>query len=135
MPGWRPSNAHLTLEAGRPPKNKKCGGAGRRPRRTKNAAPRGALRLLGVPVGVDRREALPFLRQVFQREDRGHRADRHARSAVYALTGTDIELSLGRVRWLILARMGAVHRTNVHAGSVFGSDARLSYDVSHVPSP
>ena len=41
---------------------------------------------------VDLRKLLPLLGQVIQRENRGHRADRHTGAAVDALDGIDVEL-------------------------------------------
>ena len=41
---------------------------------------------------VDLRKVLPLLGQVIQRENRGHRADRHTGATVYALDGIDVEL-------------------------------------------
>src|SRR5712691_3928590 len=68
--------------------------------------------LEGVPVLRD--IGLPLRWRVFLREDRRHRALRLARAAVDALVGVDVEL--------VLALVYAVHRTNVHAGSVFDVD-------------
>src|SRR5579872_5625156 len=58
---------------------------------------------LFVPIGIDRREVVPLLREIVQRENSGHRADRDAGSAVDAFDGVYIELRLAFVRWLVLA--------------------------------
>src|SRR5260370_380936 len=77
--------------------------------------------LEGVPVLRD--IGLPLRWRVFLREDRRHRALGLARAAVDALVGMDVEL--------VLALVDAVHRTNVHAGSVFDVDAGFRDDVRH----
>src|SRR5256885_14399338 len=91
--------------------------------------------LLRVPIRVDRRIALPLFRQVFQRENRGHRADRHARAAIDAFRGIDVQLLLGFMLRLVLAGVDAIHRAHIHAGGVLGADARFGDDVSHANSP
>src|SRR5579864_6860673 len=48
--------------------------------------------LLRVILRVHRREALPLLRQIFQRKNRRHRAHRHARAAIDAFCGIDKKL-------------------------------------------
>src|SRR5579859_7139609 len=50
--------------------------------------------LLLVPIGIDRGETGPLLREIFEREYRSHRANRNARAAVYALIGINKELFL-----------------------------------------
>src|SRR3972149_1947540 len=92
----------------------------------------GALGCLGVPIGVDRRKILPLLRQIFEREDGRHRANRDAGSTVDALAGADVELSLLRESRFILARGDTIHGAHIAASCIYGSAARLSYDVSHV---
>ena len=69
--------------------------------------------LLGVPVRVDRREALPLLRQILQRKNRRHRADRNAGTAVDALHGADIQLRFGLEFGFVLPRVDAIDGTNV----------------------
>src|SRR5712692_2769699 len=93
------------------------------------------LRLLRVPVGVERREARPLLRQILKGENSGYRADGHARAAIDALDRTDVKLGFFFKGRFIFARMDAVHRTNIHAGGVFGPDAGLSDYISHRTSP
>src|ERR1700740_2326084 len=61
--------------------------------------------LLRVPIGVYCRKVLPFLREIVQRENRSHRANGNAGSAVNALDRTDVKLGLTFVSGLILARM------------------------------
>src|SRR2546422_6893887 len=41
---------------------------------------------------VDLRKLLPLLRQILQRENRGHRADGHTGATVDAFDGVDVEL-------------------------------------------
>src|SRR5882724_6270104 len=91
--------------------------------------------LLLVPTGVDRREAGPLFRQILQRKNRRHRTHWHARAAVDAFRRIDVQLLLGLEPGLVLARMNAVHRADVHARSVLGADARLGDYVSHSTSP
>src|SRR5580700_10531256 len=74
---------------------------------------------------------MPLLRQVFQSEDRGHRADRNAGAAVDAFRGINIELCDLFILRLILARVDAIAGTDVDAGGVFCADAGLSDYVSH----
>src|SRR5256885_14065358 len=87
--------------------------------------------LLRVPIGVYRRIALPFLRQIFQRENSGHRANRHARATIDAFRRIDIELLLTFKLRLVLPRVDAVHRAYVHARRIFRADARFGNHVSH----
>src|SRR5580700_11705851 len=74
---------------------------------------------------------MPLLRQIFQSEDRGHRADRDAGAAVDTLRGINIELCDLFMLRLIFARVDAIDGTDVDAGSVFCADAGLSDYVSH----
>src|SRR5271155_4535560 len=74
---------------------------------------------------------LPLLRQVFNWEDRRHRADWDAGSAVNALGGVDVKLGLCSKVSLIFAWVNTVHRADVHARRVLGSDAGFSYDIRH----
>jgi hypothetical protein len=90
---------------------------------------------------VDLRKLLPLLRQVLQRENRGHRADRHTGGTVYALDAIDVELRdfieagtaiiVGRV----LLGVDAVYGAGIDAGGVLHPDAGLSNDVRHRPPP
>jgi hypothetical protein len=47
----------------------------------------------------------------------------------------DVQLGFGFECRLILARVDAIHRANIHASSVFGADARFGNYVSHSGSP
>src|ERR1700730_9542901 len=111
-------------------KQKRGGAWGAPPRQfaLASVAPSG---FIGVPVRVDGREVLPFLGQVFQRENGGHGANRHASAAINALYGAYIKLGFALVGWFILARMDAIDRAHVHASGIFGANARLSYNVGH----
>src|SRR5581483_3171978 len=85
-----------------------------------------------VPVGVDLGEVLPFLREIVERENRSHGANRNTGSAVNALHGIDVELGLALVRRLIFARMDTVDRAYIDAGRVFRSDAGFCNYIGHL---
>ena len=88
-------------------------------------------KLTPVVSGIARGKSRPFFRQIIEREDSGHWADRHAGAAVDALYRIDVEqLSLGVVG-LVFFGMNAIDRTRVHASGVFGSDARLCNHIGH----
>src|SRR5258708_4394750 len=89
------------------------------------------LSLLCVPIGVDGGEAIPFFREVFECENSGHRANGNAGATVDALSGVNVKLRFRFESRFILARMNAVHRTDIHTCSVFCADARLGDHVSH----
>src|SRR5215510_6643076 len=73
----------------------------------------------------------PFVRRLVEREDRFHWTGRHARAAVDALVGMDVEhLGRGECR-LVLARMDAVHGTDVHARGILRPDTGLADDIRH----
>src|SRR6266849_2114695 len=84
---------------------------------------------------------LPLLGQVIQRKNRRDRADRHARAAIDALYGIDVELRdiieartaivIGRV----LLRVDAIYRAGIDAGGVLYSDTGFGNDVCHGPPP
>src|SRR5688572_27103668 len=66
-----------------------------------------------------------------ERKDRLDGARRHARAAVDALVGVNIK-HVGRlIVPFVLTRVDAVHRTDVHAGGVLRSNARLADDIRH----
>lgn len=83
--------------------------------------------ILGVELG----KRIPLFRQVVKREDRRHRTHGHARAAIDTLDGIDIKQLLGRVLGIIFLGMNAIHRTRIHAGSVFGIDAGFCNYISH----
>src|SRR5215469_16677670 len=91
--------------------------------------------LLRVPVRVDRREVLPLLRQILQRKDRRHRADRNAGAAVNAFDRADVQLRLRLKFGFVFSRVDAIDRTNIDTRGVLGSNARLSNYVRHRESP
>src|SRR5215471_6080497 len=73
----------------------------------------------------------PSLRRLVEREDRFHRTGRHAGAAVDALVGMDVE-HVGRgERRLVLARMDAVHRTDIHTRGILRPDTGLADDIRH----
>src|SRR5450759_1552566 len=88
-------------------------------------------RLLLKMLRVDLDEPLPLLRHFVQHEDRLDRARRHARAAVDALVGMNVEQFCRRELALVLARVDAVHRADIHTRGVLGSDARLTNHVCH----
>src|SRR5258707_7397709 len=90
---------------------------------------------LRIPIGVDGRETAPFLGQIFERKDGGHWTHRNACAAIDAFRGMDVKLRFRGEFRLILARMNAVHRADIHAGGVFCADAGLGDHVSHSRSP
>jgi len=88
--------------------------------------------LLLIPLGIFLGVACPFLRQIFQSEDRRYRASRYAGAAVDALVRIDVQLLNAFKLRFILFGMNAVHRADIHTGSVFGTNARLGNNVSHI---
>ncbi len=90
---------------------------------------------------VDLRKMLPLFRQVIQRENRGHRADRHTGATVDALDGINVELRdfveagtaiiVGRA----LLGVDAIYGAGIDAGGVLHPDAGLGNDVRHRPPP
>ena len=83
--------------------------------------------ILCVALGV----ALPLLRKIIKGKNRRHRAHRNAGAAINAFDGINIE-HLFRGEFLtIFLGMNAIDRAGVHAGVVFGADARFCYDISH----
>src|ERR1700730_10879519 len=88
--------------------------------------------LFRVPIGIYCREALPFFRQIVERENRGHGADGNTGSAINALYRADVKLSFTFIRRLVFARMDTIDRTYIHARGVFRSDAGLSNHVGHL---
>ena len=84
---------------------------------------------------VQFRILLPLLGQVVERENRGHRADRHARAAIDAFNRINVKLGnaveggpavvIGRV----LLGVDAIYGTGVHASRVFRSDAGFGNDI------
>src|SRR5882724_4379177 len=91
--------------------------------------------LLGVPIRIQRRERLPLLRQIFQRENRSHRTYRHTRPTIDALHRIDIQLCHAFVFRFIFARVDAVHRAHIHASAVLGAYTRLGNHICHSASP
>src|SRR5438132_142650 len=85
-----------------------------------------------IPLGVLLGVACPFLRQIFQSENRRYRASRDAGAAVNAFIRVDVELLDTFKGRFILFGMNTVHRTDIHTGSVFCANARLGNNVSHI---
>lgn len=74
-------------------------------------------------VGVLLNEALPLLRHFILRVDRVHRTRLHARSAVDAFAGVDVQH--------LVALVNAINGARRHSGLVFYSDAWLANDICH----
>jgi hypothetical protein len=89
------------------------------------------LTLFCVPVSVDWREAVPFFREIFEGENSGHWANGDTGATINAFGGVDVELRLSLESRFVLARMDAVHRTDIHTSGVFCADARLGNHVRH----
>src|SRR5260370_519109 len=85
----------------------------------------------GACVPVCPVTAIPLLGEIFERENSGHRANRDAGAAIDAFRRVDVELGLSLESRLILAGMNAVHRTDIHARSIFCANTRLGNHVSH----
>jgi hypothetical protein len=84
-------------------------------------------RLVVRGVGLD--ELLLLRRNFVEREDRVRRAHGNAGAAVNAVRGVDVQVGDVVKPRLVLARMDAVHGTNLDAFFVFG--ASVYDDVSH----
>src|SRR6476646_5787652 len=87
--------------------------------------------LAGVPIGVGGRECLPLFRQIFHRENRGHRTNRYASSAVNTFGRIDVKLSFALVLRFIFSRVDTIDRADIHASAIFRADTRLGNHVSH----
>src|SRR5664280_2024633 len=83
--------------------------------------------ILGVALGV----LFPLLRQIVERENRRHRADRHAGTAINALDRIDVQHLFSRELVAVLLGVNAVHRTGIDAGRVLGADTRFRDHISH----
>src|SRR6266850_5331218 len=88
-----------------------------------------------ILVGLDVR--VPFLRQIFLREDGRYGTDRNTSTAVNALSGIDIQLRhfIDRRAAIVisaaLCRMDTIHRAHIYTGGILCSDARFGDDVRH----
>jgi hypothetical protein len=89
----------------------------------------------GEEIRVNGSVALPLLRQVFESENGGHRANRDARAAIDAFHWVDIKLRYAFEAGFIFARVNAIHRANVHARGILGAGAGFGDYVSHSKSP
>lgn len=83
-------------------------------------------------IGVHRGEVLPLLGKIVFGKDRLNGTGRLTRTAIYALIGVDIQhlstLKLG----FILARVYAIHRTNIHASRILRPYAGFSDYICHL---
>src|SRR5713226_8058901 len=92
-----------------------------------------------ILVGLDVR--LPFLRQIFQRENGRHRTDRNTGTAVNALSGIDVQLRhfiehrAAIVIGAAFRRMDTIHRAHIYTGGILRSDAGFGDDVGHRSPP
>ena len=90
---------------------------------------------------VEFRIGLPLLGQVVQRKDRGDWTDRHARTAIDAFHGIDVQLldfleaGAAVVVGGVLFGVDAIDGTGIDTGSVFRPDAGFGNDVSDGPPP
>jgi len=80
-------------------------------------------------VGVDAYVVPPLRRHIVVGEDRGDRAFGHARAAVDAGVGVNVELRI------VLGRMDTIDRADGDAACVLHPDARLRDDKRYDPSP
>ena len=84
------------------------------------------------------REFGPLFRKIVERENRRHRADRHAGAAVDAFHGVDVEQRRFREVGFVFLWVDAIDGACVHTGGILGSDARFGDHVSHavfIPQP
>src|SRR5262247_3716712 len=90
---------------------------------------------LGVAGAIDRirldERFLTGWRGVEAIVDRRDRTGGHAGAAVDAFLRVNVEHRRGGELRFVLARVNAVHGTDVDAGSVFRADARISNDEGH----
>ena len=70
------------------------------------------LPLLCIPVGIDRSEVVPLFREVFERENSGHRTNGYARATIDAFGRMDVKLSFRLERRLVFARMNEIGRAS-----------------------
>jgi hypothetical protein len=92
---------------------------------------RSASALLEV-IGIDRRKMLPLLGNIVFGEDGLDRARRLASSAINAFIRVYVE-HFGRLEIrLVLSRVDAIDRTNIHTGRVLSPYAGLSNNVCHL---
>src|SRR5579872_1590615 len=102
--------------------------------RNSRRAPGPETKILALPpkiLSVPFSKAFPFLRQVVQRKNCRHRADRHTGSAVDTFNRVDVQHFLFRVRRIIFLWMDTIHRASVDTRGVFGADARFCDYVGH----
>src|SRR5437667_770868 len=92
-----------------------------------------------ILVGLDVR--VPFLRQIFLREDGRYGTDRNTGTAVNALSGIDVQLRhfIERRAAIVISaalyRMDTIHRAHIDTGSVFRPETGLGNDVGHQSPP
>jgi len=86
-------------------------------------------------IRVNGSVALPLLRQILESKNSGHRANRNACATIDAFHGVDIKLRDAFEAGLILARVNAIYRANVHARGILGAGAGFGDYVSHSKSP
>src|SRR5512142_1861034 len=88
-----------------------------------------------VVLCIDFSVVLPFLWQVVQGKDSGHRAHGHASATIDALHWIDVQQFFCGKNRLIFSRMNAVNRAGIDTSGVFGSNAGFSNYVSHDSAP
>src|SRR5215510_9450190 len=77
---------------------------------------------------------LPLVEQILLSVDRADRTDGHTGSATNACFRINIELLSHREICGLMEWMNGIHRTNIHTGSIFGSNTRFSNYISHESS-
>jgi hypothetical protein len=75
---------------------------------------------------------LPLLRQIILGEDGLNRTSRLASSAIDTLVGVDIKHLSSLKIPLVLPRMYAINRANVHTRSILGPNTGFRYYISHL---
>src|SRR5262245_28251043 len=82
-----------------------------------------------VVLGIPADEARPFVRRLVEREDGLDWTRRHAGAAVDALVGMNIEHLSRSEGGLILSRVDAVDRADIHASRILRAYAGLADDI------
>src|SRR5271165_1150833 len=83
--------------------------------------------VLGVTLGV----FLPLFRQIVERENGRNRANRHARAAINALDGVDVQHLFRGELVAVLFGMDAVHRTGIDTGRVLSANTGFRDYIGH----
>jgi len=84
-----------------------------------------------VPIRIDLSKPRPFLWQVFQGKDRRDGASRNTGTTIDAFIRFNVQLLELLERGLILLRMDAIDRANIHACRILRTNARFSDYIDH----